>query len=402
MKGKLFASWVCLLVFLMSCEQKTDIIIPTPAEKTVLVYLAADNNIGRYVQSDLDEIMRGVEENPLPVSQHLVIYDDRGGAARLYEVVYEDGKATEKTIKTYPDRNSTGLDETLEVFNDVFNNPLYEAESYGLVYWSHAEGWIPYPLPSSRWIGQDTGDGDNRMNLSEFKQVLDAAPHFDFILFDACFMQSIEVAYELRNYTDYYIASPPETPGTGAPYDAILPYMFKKGAAKKLAEAYYNVYAELYNPERISDSPWTMGAAICVSETACLETLAAATRAALQTVSVPLDCADLRQKAFNYDQRSTSSSLYVGYYDLADIMQESLEEDVYAGWKRAFDDAVTYYTTPTNYSAASDGWFVVGNFSMEGTYGVTHYLPLSPDAAACEPYHTLEWYNAAGIAAMGW
>ena len=76
MKGKLFASWVCLLVFLVSCEQKTDIIIPTPAEKTVLVYLAADNNIGRYVQSDLDEIMRGVEENPLSVSQHLVIYDD--------------------------------------------------------------------------------------------------------------------------------------------------------------------------------------------------------------------------------------------------------------------------------------------------------------------------------------
>ena len=63
-------------------------------------------------------------------------------------------------------------------------------------------------------------------------------------------------------------------------------------------------------------------------------------------------------------------------------MQESLEEDVYAGWKRAFDDAVTYYTTPTNYSAASDGWFVVGNFSMEGTHGVTHYLPSSPDAPA--------------------
>lgn len=402
MKGKLFA-WICLLAFLVSCEQKSDIIIPTPGEKTVLVYLAADNNIGRYVQSDLDEIMRGVKENPLSVSQHLVIYDDRGGEARLYEVVYEDGKAAEKTIKTYPDRNSAGLDETLEVFNDVFNNPLYEAESYGLVYWSHADGWIPYPLPSSRWIGQDMGNGDNRMNLSEFKQVLDAAPHFDFILIDACFMQSIEVAYELRNYTDYYIASPTETPGTGAPYDAILPYMFKKGAAKQLVEAYYNVYEEVYNPDRISDSPWTMGAAICVSETARLETLANATRSALQTVSAPLDCADLRREVFNYDQRSTSSSLYVGYYDLADIMQESLEEDVYAGWKRAFDDAVTYYTTPTNYSAAPVGWYeVVGNFSMEGTHGVTHYLPSSPDAAACEPYHTLEWYSAAGIAAMGW
>ena len=376
-----------------------------PADKekrTVLVYIAGDNNLASFAKQDMEEMKEGMA-SVVSGSLHLLVYADLGGDdAKLVEISSQDGVTVEKTIKEYGARNSTGVAETLEVFGDVFSNPDYQSESYGLVYWSHAEGWIPYPLPSSRWIGQDTGDGDNRMNLSEFKQVLDAAPHFDFILIDACFMQSIEVAYELRNYTDYYIASPTETPGTGAPYDAILPYMFKKGAAKELAEAYYNVYAELYNPDRISDSPWTMGAAICVSETARLETLANATRSALQTVSVPLDCADLRQKAFNYDQRSASSSLYVGYYDLVDIMQESLEEDVYAGWKRAFDDAVTYYTTPTNYSAASDGWTVVGNFSMEGTHGVTHYLPSSPDAAACEPYHTLEWYNAAGIATMGW
>ena len=393
MKGKLCAL-VCLLALLVSCEQKSDIIIPTPAEKTVLIYFAADNNLARYAREDIDEIVQGVQENSLSVSQHLLIYEDMGGTAQLYEVVYEDGRATEKPVKTYPDRNSVGLDETLEVFNDVFNNSAYEAESYGLVYWSHADGWIPYPLPSSRWIGQDTGNGDNRMNLSEFKQVLEAAPHFDFILFDACFMQSIEVAYELRNYTDYCIASPTETPGTGAPYDAILPYMFRQGAAKELAEAYYNVYAEVYNPNRISDDPWTMGTAICVSETARLEALANATREALQAVDVPMGCAELRRLVYDYDQRSGSS--HIGYYDLADIMQKMLDDEAYAAWKQVFDEAVTYYTTETNYSSAA------GNFSMEGTHGVTHYLPSSADVEACEPYHTLEWYDAAGIAAMGW
>lgn len=393
MKGKLCAL-VCLLALLVSCEQKSDIIIPTPAEKTVLIYFAADNNLARYAREDIDEIVQGVQENSLSVSQHLLIYEDMGGTAQLYEVVYEDGRATEKPVKTYSDRNSVGLDETLEVFNDVFNNSAYEAESYGLVYWSHADGWIPYPLPSSRWIGQDTGNGDNRMNLSEFKQVLDAAPHFDFILFDACFMQSIEVAYELRNYTDYCIASPTETPGTGAPYDTILPYMFRQGAAKELAEAYYNVYAEVYNPNRISDDPWTMGTAICVSETARLEALADATREALQAVDVPMGCAELRRLVYDYDQRSGSS--HIGYYDLADIMQKMLDDEAYATWKQVFDEAVTYYTTETNYSSAA------GNFSMEGTHGVTHYLPSSADVEACEPYHTLEWYDAAGIAAMGW
>ena len=145
---------------------------------------------------------------------------------------------------------------------------------------------------------------------------------------------------------------------------------------------------------QISDDPWTMGTAICVSETARLEALANATREALQAVDVPMGCAELRRLVYDYDQRSGSS--HIGYYDLADIMQEMLDDEAYVAWRQVFDEAVTYYTTDTNYSSAA------GNFSMEGTHGVTHYLPSSADVEACEPYHTLEWYDAAGIAAMGW
>ena len=32
------------------------------------------------------------------------------------------------------------------------------------------------------------------MNIEDLKLVLQNAPHFDFIMFDACFMQSVEVA----------------------------------------------------------------------------------------------------------------------------------------------------------------------------------------------------------------
>ena len=78
----------------------------------------------------------------------------------------------------------------------------------------------------TRWVGQDKGNGDNRMNISEFVEILKSAPHFDFILFDACFMQAVEVAYELRDYTDYCIGSPTEIPGPGASYDAVVPAMF--------------------------------------------------------------------------------------------------------------------------------------------------------------------------------
>ena len=34
---------------------------------------------------------------------------------------------------------------------------------------------------------------------------------FDFILFDACYMASVECTYELRNKAEYILASPTET-----------------------------------------------------------------------------------------------------------------------------------------------------------------------------------------------
>ena len=133
---------------------------------------------------------------------------------RLLELKNEGGTVVEKEVKTYPSRNSVGVDETQEVFADVFLNSQYQADSYGLVYWSHGDGWLPYPLGTgTRWVGQDKGNGDNRMNISEFVEILRTAPRFDFILFDACLMLSVEVAYELRDYTDYCIGSPTEIPG---------------------------------------------------------------------------------------------------------------------------------------------------------------------------------------------
>ena len=62
------------------------------------------------------------------------------------------------------------------------------------------------------------------------------------------FMQSVEVAYELRDYTDYCIGSPTEIPGPGASYDELVPAMFfSEDAAVDIAKAYYEPYAAKYD-----------------------------------------------------------------------------------------------------------------------------------------------------------
>ena len=394
--------WVLFLVFLASCGKEDNPMQPDkpsePARRTVLLYFAADNNLAPYAKTDLEEAKAGLLASSVE-DVHLLAYCDFGGSdARLVELVKQDGAVSEEIVREYGKRNSVGVDETREVFSDVFTHPDYEAESYALVYWSHADGWIPYPVPDTRWIGQDKGEGDKRMNLSDFISTLEGMPHFDFIYFDACFMQSIEVAYALRDYADYYLASPTETPGTGAPYERILSAMLTEGASVEMADIYYQTYETYYNGTvhgGYTTEDWTAGASICVLATAELESLASLTAQLLPEDA--LEVADLRSLSFNYDKRSKNSSAYVGYYDWDDMMQALLDEADYATWKQAFDASVAYWaTTPMNYSSSA------GMFSMEGTSGVSHYIPQSLTSPAADAYRATEWYEAAGLSRLGW
>lgn len=52
------------------------------------------------------------------------------------------------------------------------------------------------------------------MNIPDFREALSSAfpKPLKFILFDSCNMQSVEVAYELRDCAEYFIGSPTEIP----------------------------------------------------------------------------------------------------------------------------------------------------------------------------------------------
>ena len=369
--------------------------------RTVLAYLAADhrgtlNNLSSLALLDLEEMRLGMAKVNNSSNMRLLVYIDTDSSPRLIELKNEGGKLQETTVKTYENRNSVGVAETLEVFNDVFKNSEYRAESYGLIYWSHGDGWIPNPLPSTRWVGQDTGSGTHYMNIEDLVTILsaDAVPHFDFVLFDACFMQSIEVAYALRNFTDYYIGSPTEIPGPGARYDVLVPALFSDGeVALKVAAAYYEPYKKIYNGgSGISNTNWTGGVSVCALQSSVLESLASITK---QVLSENADSEELRSLVFNYDQRRESSN--IGYYDFVQLMQQLTDASGFATWKQVYDMAVPYWeTTSKNYSGYT------GMFSMEGSSGVSHYIPSLSKQAAAAAFRSTDWYKSAGLSKLGW
>ncbi len=367
-------------------------------KRTVLVYMASDNSLNNFVAEDLQELKDGLMAMTDTRDMHLLVYLDMNDVPRLMELKKGKNQIEEVLVRQYEDRNSCGVRETQQVFEDAFHHADYEAGSYGLVYWSHGDGWIPAPgTPSTRWIGQDTGSKPNGyMNISDLADILKTLPHMDFIMFDACFMHSIEVAYALREYTDYYIGSPTENPGPGAPYDVILPYMFRPGAASQIAAAYFSIYEAKYKEGvGISNSNWTGGTAIGVLKSSELEALALATRSALQGVSVNPDL--IRQILFDYDQRNKRSSSHTGYYDFVELMQRIVTDaNSLNAWRMAYNNASVFWaTTPKVYSMFS------GMFSMEQASGVTHYIPTDERASVQKAYRQTEWYTAAGLTDIG-
>ena len=79
------------------------------------------------------------------------------------------------------------------------------------------------------------------------------------------------------------------------------------------------------------------------------------------------------------------------------MMEMRLDVEAYVAWKNVFDASIVYWnTTDKNYSMFKR------MFSMKGTNGITHYIPLSVDPKAAEAYRSMAWYKAAGLENMGW
>ncbi len=225
----------------------------------------------------------------------------------LYQITKNSkGAVSKKVLYEYEEQNSVYPTVMAEVYNRVFS--AFPAKSYGLVLWSHGDGWLPSPSDisaskaSTRWFGQD---GTSYMDISSLNTALNSAPHFDFILFDACLMQSVEVAYELKDRADYFIGAPNEIPGPGAYYTELVPAMFSQvnDLASTVAHGYYDYYDRNYTGQ-ISKADWTMGVTISVVKSSELDDLATATAAILPKYITNGSAINV-SSIYSYEPRST-------------------------------------------------------------------------------------------------
>lgn len=389
MKVKLYLLlWSLLIVLVGACNDNDD--PPTTIDRTVLMYIAADNNLSSFAAADLEEAVKGAQSVDLSRNNLLVYYDNKVSAKLIHFKKDKKGNVIQDVVQEYGSRNSVGLTEMKEVFSYAFGN--YVADSYGIVFWSHGDGWVSAPN-SSRWFGQD---GTKYMDISVMSEALSVAPHFEFIFFDACFMQSIEVVYELRAYADYFIGSPTEIPAPGAPYQVVVPAMFAKDdVAKKIASVYYDFHAANYTSTLGADDPWdadgtwVAGVSTSVVVSSKLEQLATKTNEVFTRYAQGGSVST--SGILCYDKRS--SKYYYDFDGLIRSLTNGNDED-YDSWNQAYEEAVTYNkTTKTNFSDTAR------RFDMTGYRGVSIYIPRNSLSTF---YKSFQWYKAGGWENAGW
>ncbi|MEG1839031.1 MAG: clostripain-related cysteine peptidase [Bacteroidaceae bacterium] len=382
---KKIAGLLLLLILFFACkEEKEHEVIFT--NRTVLVYMIADNSLTGNVQANIDSITSGFStSNEIG---NLVIYvDEIGRPPILFK--YEKnslGVVKKRTIRTYPEQNSVSKEIMSGVFREVFKR--YPANSYGLVLWSHGMGWIPSPqAKKTRWFGQDD---TNYMDIPDLKVALQSAPKFDFILFDACFMCGVEVAYELRKNTKYLIASPTEIWEFGQPYQNSVSAMFTSdGDYTKIAR----YYAKFYDGRRITNNEgrfFDYTGTIAVIDCDEMDNLAKETHKVFANHQQEL--LNVRNNNMQrYDRYSYPDGPFV--YDYYHFLQKIAPEDELASARAQLDKTIIYKYATDAFGDTSMGRprLLIKYFSGLGTY-----IPQLSYSEWNSYYRNFEWFTASG------
>ena len=377
---------------LLTACHKHDDEEPIPA-RTVLVYMAADNDLSGFAMYDINEMMTGSKD--LTKRDRLVIFVDKPNQLP-YMMEVNNGDTIRK--KTWEKELKSSNAETLRMALQ-WTVENYPADSYGLVLWGHADGWTIHNEATSRperAYGADTTNGTHFMNIPTMAKALGTLPHLLFIFADCCSFQCAESAYELRKVTDYIIASPAEIPGEGAPYHRVVPKLFSR------SERFYEGIVDAYAIRH--DVP------LSVVKTSMTDSLAQATRSVLEKSITPGDYPDVDSLIYYFSHTS---------FDMNDFMLRHVPTEEYEAWKDVFDKTVVYkawarlwtarfvpytdnnYTDFLDFKVTEERQGCVSMFVYQNPWNVDIVFR-STVSSQNQTISSMEWYEAAGLKNLGW
>ena len=261
---KLFTLFICMISLAMTFTSCSEEAFDTDSvnKQTILVFYpwtGSKSNTGLlgYLQNNIDSICDGIiDRKGLNNSRVLVFLSDKYNHSTLYDLQYN---ATTKSVNRVPLKEYEGTSyASAEGFADILNEVKTQADAlnYALIVgvhgcgWTYASDWSRYPYyarpsvtrprdnnfsgiqfgpdpnaPLTRFFGS-VSLAENAMDISTLAEgIRESGLKMQYILFDACYMSNIETAYELKDVTNYMIASGSEIMAAGLPYRSMWSYL---------------------------------------------------------------------------------------------------------------------------------------------------------------------------------
>ena len=402
--------------------------VSNETRNVLLLYSAGFNSISDYLKEDIQDLMKGDLPSDSRMKDVLLVYSHLPSRKNAYSEpnppvlmrVYQGhaGEVVTDTLVRYHDSvHSADPVQLNAVLTYVKEN--FPAKTYGMIFSSHATGYLPAgyytnpgdyiyapssammgrqgyrkshrgvpyvepehdpSLPMVKSIGQDQVGSygsylSYEIQLEEFAEALPM--YFDYILFDACLMGGVEVAYELAGKCGLVGFSQAEVLAEGFDYKAIPTHLLNGGTPdpQAVCEDYfqqYDIQSGIYRSATIS-----------MVDCSKMEPLAEVCAELFRKYA--MEIATLKPEKVQRYYRSD----YHWFYDLADIVAKAgaAAEEI-----SALNEAIEYCMV---YRAATPefmGAFTIGTYS-----GFSMYLPSDGSLELDKYYKTLKWNIATGL-----
>ena len=281
---KLFTLFICMFSFAMTFTSCSDeaFDVDSVNKQTILVFYPwtgskSYTGLLGFLQNNIDSICDGIiDRKGLNNSRVLVFLSDKYNHSTLYDLQYD---ATTKSVNRVPLKEYEGASyASAEGFADILNEVKTQADAlnYALIVgahgcgWTYASDWSRYPYNYARpsvtrpvdsalngisTAGNSAGNSagissfsgiqfgpdpnapltrffgsvslaENAMDISTLAEgIRESGLKMQYILFDVCYMGNVETAYELKDVTNYLIATSSEIMAKGIPYRSMWSYL---------------------------------------------------------------------------------------------------------------------------------------------------------------------------------
>lgn len=300
----------------------------TKSKWTVLVYINAANDLYSFSTLNMNQMeqVAGNASNVRFVVQWKQSTSEFAGSSfdgtRRYLVKPDNTNniASQLLTSNMTEGNGTPLDmgKASNLLDFIkWGKANFPADRYALVIWNHGNGWrrdLLKDLPTRGFSYDD--QSNNSIQTWQMDQAL-GTEKFDIIAWDCSLMQMTEIAYEMRNNTDYVVGSEESPPGEGYPYNTVFaPFRDTPDASSEvLARSFVDATLAVpeYASRKITQS--VVRTSTLPNLVTALDSLAVALNANQQAVKPTLEDIRVNGKSFSF------ATNYRYYFDVIDICQ---------------------------------------------------------------------------------